>query len=87
MACNCATKEQLDELYRKYGEKKAENESKSRLKFKTIIKKIGIIACLIVITPFLFAFVIYKAFGNGNHKISVRKFFNLHEKQLGSNVG
>lgn len=88
MACNCATKEQIDELYRKFGEKKETSKKETfKFKLKKTISTIGIIICCILITPFIFLYVFYKAFGDDDHRISVTKFFNLKKIQKGSNVG
>lgn len=86
MACNCATQEQIDQLYKKYGEKKSENSGSFKIKFKTLIQKVGVAICLVLITPFLVVYVFYKAFDDDN-RISVKKFFKLKETKIGSNVG
>lgn len=88
MACNCATKEQIDELYKKFGEKKNVTKKEGfKFKVKKILTNIGIVLCCIVLTPLIVIYVLYKAFGDDNHKISVTKFFNLKNIQVGSNVG
>jgi len=86
MACNCATTEQLNELYRKYGEKRAEKKSFSD-SAKNILYKIGIVLCLIPATPLLFIYVFYKAWGTDNHRINVMKFLRIKRKEIGTNVG
>lgn len=86
MACNCATTEQLNALYKKYGEKKGE-----KLPFwqqvRVNAQKVGVAFCLIFITPAIVLYVFYKAFGSDDHRINMKKFFNLKHKQLGTNVG
>jgi len=88
MACNCASKEQIDELYRKFGEKKEVTRNETlKFKIKKILTSVGVIVCCAVLTPLIFLYVFYKAFGDDDHRISVTKFFNMGKKQLGSNVG
>lgn len=86
MACNCATTEQINALYKKYGEKKAEGLSSGQ-KIRTLLQKIGVGFCLIFIVPFIICYVIYKAFGSNDRRISVKKFFRLKNKELATHVG
>lgn len=86
MACNCATTEQINALYKKYGEKKAESLSSGQ-KLRTLLQKIGVGVCLVFITPFIVCYVFYKAFGSDDRKISVKKFFRLKNKKLATHVG
>lgn len=78
MACNCATQEQLNELYRKYG-RKVEPGAKATWDFriKKFINNIFLVAVLIFIVPFLFCFVLGKGFFSKEKKISLKKFFRL----------
>lgn len=84
MACNCATTQQIEELYKKYGEKR---ETQKKFSFKNAFMKLGVGACLIVLTPLIVLYVLYKVWGSDNHKIDVRKFFNMKFREVGTNVG
>lgn len=80
MACNCATQEQINELYKTYGEKvDAKLSGNWKLKAKNTVRKIGVYICLIPIVPVIVLYVLYKGFGDSNKKISVRKFFKFAE--------
>lgn len=87
MACNCATTEQINALYKKYGEKKGE---KKKLTFKQKVKNAamyaGVVLALIPIIPMLFLYVLYKGVFDDDHKISLTKFFRLNKK-VQTNVG
>ena len=86
MACNCATAEQLNELYKRYGEKKAEKKSFG-LKLRLAIQKICIVFCLIFIAPVIVGYVVCKSLFTKNHKINVMDFLGIHKKEIGTNVG
>lgn len=87
MACNCATEEQLKELYKTYGEKvDAKLSSNPWQRLKNNVRKFFVYLFVIPIIPLLFLFVIYKVFSD-NNKISIRKFFLLRNKNLETNVG
>jgi len=81
MACNCATSKQIDELYKKYGEKR-----KKQLTFKQKAKNVamytGVVIAMIPIVPCLFLYVIYKRFCDDDHNISLTKFFRLDKKKM-----
>lgn len=82
MACNCATSEQINELYRKYGSKRDRNTKvgfKQRVKDAVIYTGVAIV--LIPIAPCLFLYVLYKALFDDDHKISLTKFFRLDRKK------
>ena len=47
MACNCATKEQIDALYKKYGERRKVNKGDTfNVKAKKILTNIGVTLCM-----------------------------------------
>lgn len=78
MACNCATKEQIDALYKKYGDRnKIEKNDTFKVKAKKVLLHIGIYLCMIPIVPFLALYVLYKGLFDDNKRISMRKFFRL----------
>lgn len=81
MACNCATKEQIDELYRRYGRKKdGDRKLTPKEKAKNALVYAGLVLALIPIAPLLFLFVLYKTFISKDHRISMVKFFRLDKK-------
>ena len=84
MGCNCATTEQINELYRKFGEKR---QSQNAFSLKLFIKKGLTYLCAALITPFIVLFVIGKAMFSKDRRISVRKFFNLKPHNTLTNVG
>lgn len=83
MACNCATKEQIDALYKKYGERQKVNKTDSfKVKAKKIAVTIGVGICLIPIFPALLLYVIYKGFFDDDKKISMAKLFRLNKDKM-----
>lgn len=84
MACNCATKEQIDALYKKYGERRKVNNSDTfKVKAKKILTNVGVALCMIPIFPVLLLFVIYKGFFDDDKQISMTKFFRLDKRKMG----
>ncbi len=87
MACNCATKEQINELYRRYGRRKdGDRKLTPKEKVKNAVVYAGIVLALIPILPVLFLFVLYKALISKDHRISMTKFFRL-DKKVKQDVG
>lgn len=84
MGCNCATTEQINELYRKFGEKQ---KNRKDFSLKLFLKKSLTYLCAALATPFIVLFVIGKAMFSTDRKISVRKFFNLKPHNVITNVG
>lgn len=83
MACNCATKEQIDALYKKYGERQKVNKTDSfKVKAKKIAVTIGVGICLIPIFPALLLYVIYKGFFDDDKRISMAKLFRLNKDKM-----
>lgn len=80
MACNCATSEQINELYKKYGDKRIQENKRWQQKVKSAAMQVGVVLAMIPITPFLFIYVFYKAFCDEDHRISLTKFFRLDKK-------
>ena len=80
MACNCATKEQIKQLYEKYGDKSTERKLTPWERIKKGIAYAGVAVSMVIIAPFLFLFVIYKGICDDDHKISLKKFFKLDKK-------
>jgi hypothetical protein len=76
MGCNCASAEQIKKLHELYGEGPKLFDS-SEFDFRRFINKIGVITCLIFLSPILFGYVVYKTNFAKDDKISVRKLFNL----------
>lgn len=84
MGCNCATTEQINELYRKFGEKQ---NSKKGFSLKLFIRKTLTYICVALIIPFIILFVIGKGMFSKDRRISVQKFFNLKPHSILTNVG
>lgn len=82
MACNCATQEQLDELYRKFGTPvKPRGTQKVSFWVKYYVNNILTALSMLFITPFLFIYVgAVSLFGGG--KISLTKFFGIKRENL-----
>ena len=84
MGCNCATTEQINELYRKFGEKQ---KNRKGFSLKLFLKKSLTYLCVALATPFIVLFVIGKAAFSKDKRISVQKFFNLKPHSMLTNVG
>lgn len=76
MACNCASNEQIKELYRRYGEKKSSPRT-TKQKIKYALQYTGVAIAMIFVVPFLILYVLYKGLMDDNHQISLTKFFRL----------
>lgn len=77
MACNCASKEQIEELFKIYGQKK--NTPKGDItwfRIKKILMELGVKVCLVLLAPFMFMYIVYKFFSK-NNKISIKSLFRL----------
>ena len=78
MGCNCATEEKIKKLHEIYGEKITPN-TRTTLMFK-VKKTINILLVgisIIILSPILFGYVVYKTRFAKDSKISIRKLFNL----------
>lgn len=77
MACNCATEEYINKLYKEFGEKKPSLKNFTvEEKIVFYIGKFINMAIMSVTMPMLFIYIQYKtAFGDG--KISMKDFFGL----------
>lgn len=80
MACNCATTEQLNELYRRYGEKRSKEEKESKTYW---LKRHAAMAAGILFIPAIIVFVIIKGAFTKNNKINVPKLFRLNNIATG----
>ncbi len=76
MACNCASNEQIKELYRRYGEKKSAPRT-TKQKIKYVLQYTGVAIAMVFVVPFLILYVLYKGLMDDNHQISLTKFFRL----------
>ena len=84
MACNCATKEQIDALYKKYGERrKVNNGDTFKVKAKEVLTSVGVELWMIPTFIVLFRFVSYKGFFDDDKQISMTKFFRLDKRKTG----
>ena len=83
MACNCVTKEQIDALYKKYGERRSFKKTDTlKVKLKKVAVNAGIVLCMIPIFPVLFLYVIYKGFFDDDKRINMAKFFRLDKNKM-----
>ena len=81
MACNCAATEQIEELYRKYGEKGDAGRNQTiSFKIKKLLTSVGVSLLMIPISIYLFFYVLSK--GIKGEDISVSEFFNLRKKNV-----
>lgn len=78
MACNCASSEEINKLYEKYGAERKRNKNNT---FSHTVRKIGVWGAMVIIMPFLFLYIIGRVIFEKEPKISFRKFFNLDGKQ------
>ena len=78
MACNCATQEQLNELYKRYG-REVDPDVKTTLGFRVrkFINNIFLYLLLIVVVPIIFCYVLGKGLFTKDKQISLKKFFRL----------
>ena len=82
MACNCATDEQIKELYRRYGERRKPKKTDSfKARAKYYLYTAGVYVCMVPIAPLLVLYVLYKALYTDDKKIDVVKFFRLDKKK------
>lgn len=84
MGCNCATTEQINELYRRFGEKR---DQRKNFSLKYIFQKTLLVICMVFITPIIIFYVLGMGIYSKDRRISVRKFFNLKNHNMLTNVG
>lgn len=86
MGCNCGTKEEIDKLYRIYGEKTSRHEGMTfSEKIKHALSVSFTVLCWIVIFPVMLVYMFLFLFWNepGKRTIDVRKFNLLKIFHLG----
>ena len=78
MACNCATQEQLNELYKKYG-RKVEPDARTTWGFriKKFVNDFFLNITMVIIVTYIFCYVMGKGLFTKEKKISLKKFFRL----------
>ena len=77
MACNCATDEMLQELYKRYGEKQKASKPKAfKHKVKYYLTNFGVAVCMIPMSVYVLFYILYKTFVK-KEKISLAEFFKL----------
>ena len=77
MAWNCATTEQINQLYEKYGDRRKVSKLPFKGKLKYYAQYTAMALVMIVILPFLVLYVFYKGVCDDDKKISIKKLFNL----------
>lgn len=78
MACNCITQEQLESLYKAFGDKVEKTNKKKT--FKKQLQLLCVKICILLLTPILFIFILYKIFFK-NGKINISDFFGLDKER------
>ena len=86
MACNCATTEQINKLYARYGDKRDAKKLSLKGKIKYYTQYAAMIVVMAAIMPFLLLYVIYKGAFDDDKKISIKKLFKL-KNNVEVNVG
>ena len=78
MACNCATKEQIEKLHSLYGQK-VNPDTPTTLKFKinNFLTKVGVYLSMALILPLLIGMLLYNVIIKKNNKISIKKILRL----------
>ena len=87
MACNCATQEQINELYKRYGRGRKKSNLTFKEKAKNVVVYAGVVIAMIPVVPCLFLYVLYKAVCDDDKRISLTKFFRLDRKKVAGYVG
>lgn len=82
MACNCASKEQIEELFKIYGQKKDTPKGDiTWFRIKKTLMEFGVKVCLVLLAPIVFMYIVYKFFSK-NNKISIATLFNLKNRNI-----
>ena len=79
MACNCASSEQIKELYARYGDKREVKKLPFSGKVKYYAQYTGVAIAMVVLFPLIVLYVVYKGAFDDDRKISFRKFFNIKD--------
>ena len=75
MACNCGTKEEIDKLYRAYGEKLDDWDSLTvGEKVKNVIYKILTYLTWVIVLPLMVIYIILFLFWSEDKRINVQNF-------------
>ena len=83
MACNCATSEQLNELYRVYGEKAANRQTQTIGKEIVYwLKQMALILLAIPSTILMTLYVVWVVFWNKNPHINVQNINILKQLKI-----
>lgn len=82
MACNCATNEQLNEIYKKFGTKIRVSKSDSlAFRVKAFMTNTFALTTLITTAPILVFYITFN-YARGNNKISLADFFGLRKETI-----
>jgi hypothetical protein len=86
MACNCATNDQLEKLYKEFGQKRQLAKGDGFLfRIKNFFTTTGVVICLILLLPYIL-FYTFRHGVFGDHKISLAHFFGFRNKITKENV-
>ena len=82
MACNCATDEQIKELYRRYGDRnRIEKGTPFKVRFKKALYTVGVFLSMLLIVPLLVLYVLGTAIFTEDKKINVARLFRLNKQE------
>ena len=79
MACNCVSKVQLEEIYRRLGEKVDKNKLTTKERIIYGFQNFCVKILLLLIAPLMLFYLAIKIF-NRDNKISVTNFFGFKEE-------
>lgn len=86
MACNCAANDQLEKLYKEFGQKRDLAKGEGFLfRIKNFFTTIGVALCVIILLPYI-VFYVFRHGVFGDHKISFSHFFGFRNKIVKENV-
>ena len=79
MACACKASKHIDLIYKQYGPKNGYQNKHTlmRVKFKNLLKNIGIWIILIPLMPIMILYTLYVAFFKKEKMINVTKIFRI----------
>lgn len=79
MACNCATNEQLSELYRKFGTRiRPSKKDTLAFKIEAFFTNTAVLTTLITMMPLILFYISFN-YSKGKNQISLAEFFGLRK--------
>lgn len=86
MACNCKTNEEIDKLYRAYGEKIQERGKTFKDEVKRVFLFLSSILMWIICIPMMLIYVLFLLFWQDDKKINVQSVNIMRIKKFFENV-